>query len=246
MSEATTISVQPTIDRIVLRAYKKAGLIPITSDIGNDVEWEAKASHGRETLTSIVDGLSVHGFLEYFVDFYDLELTEDELQYCLDPDVLNVVSDGSYIPASNEDTLITNGETQVSQISAFRWNQLSSKESRGRPSQMYVHRNGKTIELRVWPRPDENGTIRLRIHRIPFSSQVGSNNVDLHRYWLDYLIHALAYQLMTDSKLPMDERVECKMERDSMLEHIKNYASSNEGPVVVSVHTTPYQRGYRR
>ena len=110
---------------------------------------------------------------------------------------------------------------------------------------MYVHRNGKTIEIRVWPKPDENGTIRLRIHRIPFSSQTGTNTVDLRRYWMGYLVHALAYELMEDSKLPIDERVICKVERDSLLENIKTYASSNEPPIVVSMHTTPYNRGYR-
>lgn len=242
MAEATAVSVEPIIDEIVLDAYKKSGLLPITFAIGNDSEWDAKATHGRKTLTRIINGLSVHGFLDYFVDFYDLELTNGELCYCLDPEVLNVVSDGSYIPESNTDTLETDGETQVNQISAYRWNQLSSKSSTGRPSQMYIHRQGKTVQVRLWPIPDENAVIRLRIHRIPFSSQDGSKNVDLRRYWEDYLIHALAYQLMTDSKLPIDERVECKLERDSILANIKNYAVQNEPPMVISMHKTPYRR----
>jgi hypothetical protein len=156
------------------------------------------------------------------------------------------VSDASYIQEGDIDTLDTTGETMVTQISAFRWNQLATKSTVGKVSQMYAHRNGKTVQLRVWPRPDENGVLRLRVHRIPFSSQTGTDNVDLRRYWHGYLVHALAYELMTDAKLPIDERMECKVERNSKLKLIKNYASSNEPPMVVSVHSTPYNIGYRR
>lgn len=242
MAVSTEVSVEPIIDEIVLDAYKKAGLIPITFAIGNDSEWVAKSAHGRRTMTRIINGLAVHGFLDYFVDFCDLELTQGEPFYCLDDNVLNVVGDASYIPASNLDTTITDGEIQVSSISARRWNSLSGKSAEGTPSLMYVHRQGKTVSIRLWPLPSENGVIRLRVHRIPYSSQDGSKNADLRRYWEDYLVHAISAQLMADSKMPLDEIGFMERKARSMLTEIKNYAVQNEPPVVISMHSTPYRR----
>jgi hypothetical protein len=235
-----------TIDEVVLDAFKKAGLLPIEFGIGSDVQWTSKAAHGRRTLNRLMASFSTHRFFEYFVNLDYLDLAAGEGVYNLDADVLNVIDDGSYIPASNDpEEEETTGETPVRPISAFRWNQLSAKTATGTPTLYMLERNANNITtgqllIRVWPIPSEDGKIRFRTHRIPGSSSVGSDNPDFKRHWELWAVYALAYELMVDSSSPLDARDRMKRDRDEAWEIIKAYDTNNTPPDVVFVHSTPW------
>lgn len=88
----------PTIDEVVLDAYKKAGLLHIDYGIGADSQWISKASHGRRTLNRLLASKSTARYFEYFVNLDVLELAVGVHKYVLDPDILNIIDDGSYVP----------------------------------------------------------------------------------------------------------------------------------------------------
>jgi hypothetical protein len=231
----------PTIDELVLDSYKKAGLLPVEYGIGSDVQWSGRAAHGRRTLNRLLASYSTERFFECFVNLDVLTLVADDNQYTIDADVLNIIDDGSYIPASNgTEVEATTGETPVKPISAFRWNQLSSKSSRGTPVHYFIERNAAQLVMRLWPVPSEAGKIRFRTHRIPGSSSVGSDNPDFKRHWEQWAVLALAYEFMTDSSMPLDERQLIRMDRDAAFEKLKSYDTNNLGPDVVFVHSTPW------
>lgn len=239
-------STVPTIDEVVLDAYKKAGLLPVEYGIGSDIQWTAKAAHGRRALNRLLNSFSTERFFEYFVNLDYLLLDEGENRYTLDVDILNVIDDGSYIPASNASEVEqTSGETPVKPISAYRWNQLSGKSAIGVPVHYYIERNqsvttGQAIELRVWPAPNEDGRIRFRTHRIPGSSSTGSDNPDFKRHWERWAVYALAYELMTDGSMPLDERMAMRDDRNEAFEKLKSYDTNNTPPDVVFMHSTPW------
>jgi hypothetical protein len=236
-------STVPTIDEVILDAFKKAGLLPIEYGIGSDAQWNAKAAHGRRTLNRLLASKSTERFFEYFVNLDVLQLVALDNQYTLDADVLNVIDDGSYIPVSNaSETEQTSGETPVKPISGFRWNQLSSKESRGTPVHYFIERNAAQLVMRLWPVPSEAGKIRFRTHRIPGSSSTGSDNPDFNRHWEQWAVLALAYELMADGSMPLDERQLMRADRDLAFEQLKSYDTNNTPPDVVFVHTTPWSR----
>lgn len=235
----------PIIDEVVLDAYKKAGLLPIEFGIGSDVQWSAKAAHGRRTLNRLMAAFSTHRFFEYFTNFDYLDCEVGVNVYNLDADVLNIVDDGSYIPASNDpEEEQTTGETPVKPMSAFRWNQLSGKSSSGIPMHYSLQRNNETsqgqIILRLWPTPSETGKIRFRTHRVPGSSSIGSDNPDFKRHWELWAVYALAYELMVDSSMPLDSCDRMRRDRDEAWEVIKAYDTNNTPPDVVFVHSTPW------
>jgi hypothetical protein len=91
-------AVVPTIDEVVLDAYKKAGLLPIEYGIGADSQWVVKASHGRRALNRLLASKSTARYFEYFVNLDVLELAVGVHKYVLDADILNIIDDGSYIP----------------------------------------------------------------------------------------------------------------------------------------------------
>lgn len=245
MSINVNPSTVPLVDELVLAAYKKAGILPIEFGIGADVQWSAKAAHGRETLNRLLNFYSTHRFFEYFVNLDVLDLVAGTHSYTLDADVLNVIDDGSYIPASNgTEEEETTGETPVKPMSAFRWNQLSSKASEGTPVHYYLERNNQNgngaLQLRVWPVPNEAGKIRFRTHRIPGSSTDGSDNPDIKRHWELWAVYALAYELSTDTSMDRQSRIDLRADRDVAFEQLKAYDTNNTGPDVVYMHSTPW------
>lgn len=231
----------PTIDEVILDAFKKAGLVPIEYGIGSDVQWAARAAHGRRTLNRLLAHHSTERYFEYFVNLDVLDLAAGQHQYTLDADILNLIDDGSYIPASNDpEEEETKGETPVKPLSGYRWNQLSSKQSSGTPCHYFIERNQTALVVRLWPVPSEAGKIRFRTHRIPGSSSVGSDNPDFKRHWEQWAVLALAYELMTDSSMPLDERALIRADRDVAFEKLKSYDTNNTAPDLVFVHATPW------
>ena len=238
-------STVPTIDEVVLDGFKKAGLLPIEFGIGSDVQWSSKAAHGRRTLNRLLAAHSTHRYFEYFVNLDVLDLVAGTHSYTLDADILNIIDDGSYIPASNAaEEEQTTGETPVKPMSGYRWNQLSGKESRGTPMHYFLERNNVNVngelQVRLWPIPSEAGKIRFRTHRIPGSSSTGSDNPDLKRHWELWAVYALAYELMADGSMPLDERQLMRRDRDDAFEVLKAYDTNNTPPDVLFVHSTPW------
>lgn len=247
MAVNTSIADFPVIDELILDGYKKAGILPIEFGILSDVQWASKAAHGRRTLNRILAAASTHRFFEYFVNLDYLTLTAGVSAYVLDADILNIVDDGSYIPASNGVQLEhTSGETPVKPMSAARWNQLSGKNSTGTPMHYFLTRNDEegtgvgALNVRLWPIPSEAGTIRFRTHRVPGSSSNGAFNPDLKRHWELWAVYALAYEFMVDSSMPLDACDRMKRDKDEAFEILKSYDTNNTAPDVVFVHSTPW------
>lgn len=235
----------PVIDEVVLDAYKKAAIIPIEYGIGHDSQWPARAAHGRRALNRLLSQASTVRYFEYFVNIDVLDLVADVNQYVLDPDILNIVEDGSYIPASNDpEEEITHGETPVKPLSGYRWNQLSAKNSRGTPVHYFLERNNQqtngNLVMRLWPMPNEAGKIRFRTHRIPGSSSTGSDNPDFKRHWEQWAVLALACELMDDASMPLDERMILERKAEKAFELLKSYDTNNTPPDVVFCHSTPW------
>lgn len=229
------------IDEVILDAYKKSGLLPVEYAIGADTQWAPRAAHGRRTLNRLLAAYSTERFFECFVNLDVIDLVAGTHQYTLDADILNLIDDGSYIPASNDpEEEETTGETPVKPMSAYRWNQLSSKSSVGTPVHYFIERNQSAIILRLWPVPSEAGKVRFRTHRIPGSSSTGSDNPDFKRHWELWAVYALAYEFMGDSIMPMEERKMMRDDRDIAFEKLKSYDTNNTGPDVVFVHSTPW------
>lgn len=241
MAISATPSVSPIIDEVILDGYKKAGLLAVEYGIGSDVQWSAKAAHGRRTLNRLLNAFSTERFFEYFVNLDYVDMVVGTNVYMLDADILNIVDDGSYIPASNDpEEEKTTGETPVKPISAYRWNQLSSKTSQGTPVHYFIERNAAQLVLRLWPVPSEAGKVRFRTHRIPGSSSTGSDNPDFKRHWEHWAVLALAYEFMTDGSMPIDERQLMRADRDMAFEKLKSYDTNNTPPDVIFAHMTPW------
>lgn len=204
----------------------------------------AEGDFGRQTLDTILDELTSYGVHARWVDFYEVTLSADDYTYSLPATVLDVIGDGQYIAASEADTSKASGETKVKQISREHWHHIGAKSATGRPTLMFVNKaqDGDQPELRLWPIPDEAGTIRLQVQSLPADTLEGGATVDLREYWMQYCIWELAHQFAVASSLPEQRCSYLQKRAKEKLERARGNASQKVPNVLVLNHPTPWSR----
>lgn len=204
MSIATAPSTAPSLNDLILLAYKRAGVLPVEARLSG-ANMTPKLEHGRQTLNLIMDALATEGFIARTTGFHDLLLVAGEPYYTLPNDILDVHEDAMFVSTDNVDTKHTTGELVCKQIDLFKWSTLTTKGSISSRPQLYcVFRHGALVNLRFWPVPSEAGTMRLNVTRLFGSSSDGTKSADLERFWYDCLVWQLAYYIAIDSSMPSD------------------------------------------
>jgi len=227
MTISSVVGTNMTVDEVVKHAFQTAGLVRMGA-----APTGAQYEFGRIALNTTMKGLMAEGLQARWVDFYNLTLTASTYIYSLPAIYVDVVGDGQYIAASETDLTKASSETLVQQIDRDTWHKQSAKSSSGRPYLLYSHRavDGDQIELRLWPIPDEAGTVRLQVHALPADTLDGSSTLDVREYWMQALIWEVAHQLAVASALS-EER--CSYFRKTSKEKtVRARSYANEKPPV--------------
>lgn len=204
MTIASVPSTPISINTLILLAYMRAGVLPVEATL-TGANMAAKLAHGRQLLDLILDGLAVQGFIARTTQFYDLPILQGESAYTLPDTILDVIEDGMFVPSENPDTKYTTGELVCKQMDVTTWQLMTTKGSEStRPSLYAAFRDGPTVQLKFWPVPSEDGTMRLKTIRLLGSNADGDDSPDLHRYWYDALVWVVAYYVAVDSSMPSD------------------------------------------
>lgn len=211
MTISTSVGRQFTVAEYVTMAYRRAGLTHVSQSPST-----AEASYGRQQLDLILDALTLDGTMARATKFYDLTLTADDHTYNLPAGTADVLG-AKYIAADETSTTTPDAETFVQIVSRERWNDLSSRSSTGTPTLAYVHRELDTMQLWLWPIPDEAGTLRLMLERDLADADSGSATVDLPNFWSTYLVTALAAVLADTASLPAEKCMRLKAEAETLL-----------------------------
>lgn len=224
MAISSTPSVPVSINTLILLAYKRAGLLPVEAKLSG-ANMTPKLEHGRQLLDVIMDKLATEGFLARTTAFYDLPIVAGESQYTLPDSILDVHEDAMYVPSDNTDTKHTTGELVCKQVDVSTWQALTTKGTTStRPTLYAAFRHGATVQLKFWPVPSEDGTMRLKTVRLLGGNATGTNTPDLQRYWHDALLWRLAYYVAVDSSMPSDRCALLKMEADMAKKECVRYA----------------------
>jgi hypothetical protein len=219
-----------SISQIVLLAYRKAGLVTVYDQLDEEM-----AGAGRLELEALVDSLQTSGQLPRAQDFIEVSVSTGVSAYNLPDNVLHPIGVAMYV--SDIDA-----ETQIMPINAEDWHLLSSKTTTGRPTSYYTHRGGATLEVRLWPVPASDGTVRFRVHKLRADSTNGSKAADFERYWATALIWGLAYQLAMNNSQPLGKVALLKTQADEYLEKALGLARENVGFQLYPRHSTPWSR----
>lgn len=228
MTVSSSVGRTWTVNKLVDRAYKFAGLVNVG---GNANESELKG--GREFLEDILDALSAESQQVHALDFEDVtitaaQVTAETYKFAMPARVLDLLDPAMYIPANESDIERADGETTMRLISMNEWHRSGTKSAKGTPTRFYAHRSNTTniLEAWVWPIPDEQGTMRFKIQRHLADSDDGTATLDLQNYWMDYLKVRLAADLAQASSLKSAQGLYAR----ARLELSKAKGKANERP----------------
>lgn len=238
MTVMATSGTQKTIDEVCRLAYVLAGLLEETQPL----TMVGGGSLARAFLETVVTDLQAMGISARASSFYNLTLTEGTSEYAMPAHVLDVYGDAMYIDASEEDVNAASAETIVIQRSAEQWNDPSAKDATGRPTTYFAYRVETPPSVRLWPIPDEDGTIRFQIHRHLANCSDGSATIDMEIYWTGYFMYAVAALLaesksMPDVKVHRLERIAAKKLRDA-----RSMSTSRTGSQIRVTHSGGWRR----
>lgn len=194
MAIGATTSRVLNVTKICLRAYQLAGLMPPEA-ASSGVMWERRTAIAKDLLQTILDNLATEGVFARSVTFFNLTLVAGTFLYDLPDNVFDISGDGAYIAASETSLTQASAETPVMQKDREAWQAMSAKSAQSRPSIFFVDQQLDPPRVRLWPVPDEAGTIRFQGVRLLADVTDGNATVDLERFWQQYLMFELGSQL---------------------------------------------------
>lgn len=233
MTVMSSSGTEMTIDQLALTAYQLAGLLEETQTLAD----ANGGSLARRLLGTIVTELQGQGIIARAVTFYEQTLVSGTSSYSMPSTVLDVFGDAMYIP-EGQTVSRADSETVVENIPRERWQNISAKSASGTPTQYYVHREVTPPSVRLWPVPDEAGTIRFQVHRHLADSSSGAATVDLEVYWTTYIMYRLAQLLAEAKSLPADKRLSLRAEAMAAKSTAKSMASDRRDNQFYVAHRT--------
>jgi hypothetical protein len=100
---------------------------------------------------------------------------------------------------------------------------IPDKTTTGTPSMAYFDRSAAPI-IKLWPVPDENGTLVVQSHILAADAKSASDTLDFERHWTGFFMWQLAYYLSTAGTMPMAGRMQLASEAKDRLEAAAAYS----------------------
>lgn len=240
MTEATTSSYNPTVDSLVLKAYRQAGLVNVAQSLS-----AAQAAAARLTLDDIMDELEAEGVFCRSVQMVTVPIVAGVTLYVLTPDVLDVVGDGAFIDATQTNILQASAETPVVPMLREEWQGLSAKAAEGRPLRYWADRSGPSVVVNVWPVPDaasDKSNVRFQMHKLRPDVTNGAVTLPFERYWAQFFVWELAHQLGLQNSINMARVTYMASVAAAKKLVAKNYSRQNQPTQAALAHTTAWRR----
>lgn len=190
MTVSSSVGRELNVAQVVLRAHNLAGLSPVEAG-ATGVMWDRRKAAALDFLQIILDELQTEGVFARSVSFTNLQLVAGTYIYDMPDTVFDVIEDGAYISPDETDITKAAAETPVLQKDRETWQMQSAKNASSRPTLFFTDRRMTPIQVRLWPVPNEAGTIRFQTHRLLSDVTDTNATVDIERFWTAFLIYEL-------------------------------------------------------
>ena len=214
MTVSSTVNSELTVGEISLQAFQLAGLKSLTQSLTT-----AEQKLATNLLETILDELSIYGVQARMRGFVEVTMVSGTYVYSLGADDLDVIEDGAYMDATVTDTSKAASETVIAQRDQETWHRISAKSATGKPTIFWVDRSATTLQVRLWPIPDEAGTCRFMTQKHLADVDATTVTLDLQTYWTQYIIWELAHQSAESQSMPgskcerLSKRASAKLRR---------------------------------
>lgn len=224
-NEATASLEVPTIDEVVTKAYRRAGLVNVAQS-----PTTAQLAAGRGVLSDMVYHLAAGGVLMRAVQVGYVTLVTGQNLYTMPENVFDVVGNGAYIdPTQSQVPFQAAAETPVVMKDRDTYQGLTAKSAQSRPYIAYFAREAPQSTLYVWPTPsatENTGQIRFNLHVTRPDVSNGLNTIPFERYWTEYFVWGLAVRLAFDHSLP-ETAASLTPYATAALQQAKGYSKQN-------------------
>lgn len=93
-----------------------------------------------------------------------------------------------------------------------------TKETEGKPSQFVVDQTRASVNITLWPVPDQNDSLKLRVAIRPQLFTSLQDTIDLHDRYVPAIIFGLAYRMSFERRgVDAEYRMQLKQEHDRLL-----------------------------
>lgn len=239
MTEATTATSNPTVDDIVMRAYRLAGLLS-----AYQLPNAQQAADARLALDDIVKETAAEGLFAKSIKMTLVTLVASQTDYVMGPQVVDVVGSGMFISDLYTDVAHANSETPIMPMDREEWQRLSARAATGRPYRYWADRSVVPVTVRIWPMPDSGnlGTMRLQAQELPADVTLSSVTAPFDRYWTQYLCFELAHQLAVSNTLPIDRCTYLEAIAQTKFKKAKAQSKQQKPTQARLFHTTQWRR----
>lgn len=183
MATSGTATFNPDIAEICEDAFERCGL---EMRSGYDLRT------ARRSLNMLAAEWSNRGLNLWTVEEKTQSITAGTATYTLDADTIDLLE---HVIRTGSGT--SQSDQSLTRISGSTYATLTSKNSQGKPVQLYVDRQA-TPKVTLWPTPDSADTYTLvywRIRRIQDAGAAASNIYDVPSRFIPPLVAGLAYQV---------------------------------------------------
>lgn len=236
MTISTSRTNEFDIGQVVLMGYRMAGLLNEHQDVS-----APKLAAGKVLLETIIKHLQVYGITARAVVLETVAITSGINTYSLSSDAFDVVDSAVHIDAS-EDPDNPVSALMMSMIDRERRQTISNEAAEGVPTLFYVDRTTVPASIWIWPTPQDDGYVRLQIHRLAADSLDTTKTPDLERFWAQYLIWELAHQLAVSNSLDPVRIAHLASQAQAKLIACKAYASPRGAQQLPINHPTAWSR----
>ena len=184
MATSGTSTFNLDIDEIIDEAYERAGLGRAFS--GSDYRT------ARRSLNLISQEFANRGINLWTVEDSTQALSSGTATYTLPVDTVAILD---YAIRTGSGS--TQSDTAITRMHVGDYASLSSKNSTGRPTQIYIERLRDAPQVTVWPVPNNNTytLVYYRIRRIQDTSSGGEYQYDAPTRFLPAIVAGLSYHI---------------------------------------------------
>ena len=184
MTIATTATNEMNITQVVTTAFRRASLVSLYTQ-----PTAQQLSYGKDELGLLLDQFAAGSNYAKKVTFETITLQTGVWNtYSLDAATIDIVGDAAFIDASVVDITQASGEIPVEEMSREEWQGLTNKGQTGRPLKFFQNRVGAQVQPWIWPIPsaaENNAHIRFQVRRWRANVTLGTDTIDVERYWVD-------------------------------------------------------------
>jgi hypothetical protein len=226
---STARTVEWTVEDICSLAWQTARMVNIrqTPDEA-EIEW------ARKWIMLKMDSLQARARIARSVIFEDVELEAGTADYTLSADIFDVVGDAMLVDDADV-------ETPVLMRGRDFYQSISDKTVEGTPTTYYASKLN-VITLKLWPVPSSAWTLRIQAVKWLRSATSSEKTNDLDRYFNEYLVTALAYEIARANSIDLAYCLTLRKDSEDLLKMALG-AAKQRGPVQMKVvHRTGWIR----